>query len=557
MEARKGTVPQVEISFDGEVPIPPNVRPVIVLSGSDYDMGYQYYQQLVQIFGSWILELVARKEYTSEEIRSHRDTEGHIKKCAPELIDMFKGMADGATAAGVHLSYEQVLAHFTEQRERGIPPQIEGSLGCSGFAAWGSATPDGRFVGGGCTDHWLTFEITLLAFPETGNPFICSPFRPTEFGNTGCHPGMNNKGLAYVHHGATQWIQHKPKEQWVSGIPSGIANIHTLRFANNAMEAKEMQLAYPSRDGYAGGFWADVHGHACVIEGRETPRAIRQAGDYGETDFLYSTNNALCKELGHCQDPPPQGNVYVPHGGWLGTGNTINSVLRNLGLWNMLHYYHGKIDVDFAKMVWRFPGNPPLYPTLEEADAAFYVTQGEGWDTKACHLKNAMVGVIVPDDGDKGLYYVSNGCAARVAYPQSPTGHYYRVAPTYSFYQLRLASNVKEVIRAAKSRAQYELYYANQELRKLNYSDAAYAPLDELFNQAVMAWNKGHYYFQGVESLVLGFKPREDATLYEMGKALRAFTRCQALAKQVYQALVPPPTSPEDLGLRPWGYWKK
>ena len=49
----------VEIPYAGEVPLPPNVRPVIILSGSDYEMGYQFYQQLIQIFGPWILERVA------------------------------------------------------------------------------------------------------------------------------------------------------------------------------------------------------------------------------------------------------------------------------------------------------------------------------------------------------------------------------------------------------------------------------------------------------------------------------------------------------------------
>jgi len=48
------TFHEPEISFAGEVPLPPNVRPVILLKGSDYDLGYQYYQQLVQIFGRWV-----------------------------------------------------------------------------------------------------------------------------------------------------------------------------------------------------------------------------------------------------------------------------------------------------------------------------------------------------------------------------------------------------------------------------------------------------------------------------------------------------------------------
>ncbi len=65
----KLTNSEAEISFAGEVPLIPNVRPVIILSGSDYDMGYQYYQQVIQIFGRWILDSVAHDKFTDEEHR--------------------------------------------------------------------------------------------------------------------------------------------------------------------------------------------------------------------------------------------------------------------------------------------------------------------------------------------------------------------------------------------------------------------------------------------------------------------------------------------------------
>jgi hypothetical protein len=55
--------PEAEISFTDGALLVPNVSPVILLSGSDYDMGYQYYQQLeqlVQVYGPWILERLQR-----------------------------------------------------------------------------------------------------------------------------------------------------------------------------------------------------------------------------------------------------------------------------------------------------------------------------------------------------------------------------------------------------------------------------------------------------------------------------------------------------------------
>ena len=88
--------PEIEFA-DGKVPLPQSVRPLILLKGSDYDMGYQYYQQLIQVFGSWILERVTYDKLTAEEKKSKKINERHIQQCAPEMIDMMRGMADGAT----------------------------------------------------------------------------------------------------------------------------------------------------------------------------------------------------------------------------------------------------------------------------------------------------------------------------------------------------------------------------------------------------------------------------------------------------------------------------
>lgn len=538
-----------EIPFAGEVPIPPNVRPVILLVGSDYDMGYQFYRQLVQVFGQWILKGVADDKFTEKEADQKDKHEAHIKQYAPEMIDMFKGMAKAATEVGVPLSYEDVMAHFVRKKVQSERPSSD----CSALAAWKSATKNGKMIAAGSTDHELTFEITIMAFPKNGANFIISPFGPTEFGRLGGHPGINNKGLAYVHHGATHWIKSKPQKEWTIGVTEGIANLHTLRFATTAAEAKDMQLAYPSGDGFIGGFWADISGDAYVIESHSTPRALRKAGDYGERDFIYSTNNGLCKELAHCQSPPKQGNVYIQHGGWLGSGATISSNARNLELWNMLQNYHGQVDLDFVKMVWRFPGEAPSYKTLEEADAVYYKTQGAGWHQKVADLENALVGIVIPDNGNEGTYYVASGSAARVAYPLVPQGHYYRPDMIYSFYQLKLAANPKDAVKAAKDRAQYEMYYANQEMKKLGYRDAAYAPLAALFNQAATEYAKGNFY----QTPVLEGKTSGVETVDFQGKALRAFTKSQAYAREAYESLVPQPTRPEDLGLKPWGYWNR
>lgn len=75
-----------------------------------------------------------------------------------------------------------------------------------------------------------------------------------------------------------------------------------------------------------------------------------------------------------------------------------------------------------------------------------------------------------------------------------------------------------------------------------------YAALEAILNQAVTEYFCGEYHLSHVVSgRTLGNK-----ALYSYGKALRAFTRCQALAKKVFNSLVPPATCPEDLGLKPF-----
>jgi len=544
--------PEAEISFAGEVPLIPNVRPVIILSGSDYDMGYQYYQQIVQIFGRWILDTVAHAKFTDEELTNLRAFQRNIRQYTPEFIDFFKGMAVGATDAGVPLSYQEVLAAFTTTESYpNPPPKSEDEelppVRCSSWAAWGSATKDGKPICSGQMEAATQFADTIIAFPKEGHSFIHSPvfiggteYLGHRFPFWG-FPSMNNKGLVFVHHGNTY---SNPKEEVTYGIPMGMQIMHTIRFADNAAEALGILVDYPRQFVWGitngGGFWADTSGDAFVIESVENPFAIRRAGYVGETDFLYAMNNRLCKEMAGIDSC--EGKVYVPHAGWadfkltsaLGRDLGKDAVERNLGIWNLLHNYHGEVDLEFAKMTWRFPAQTP----------------GGESEFRICNPNVSGLGIALPDDGDEGLYYVSTGCPARITYTSSPNAHSFRIAPTYSFYQLKLASSPDKVTTVAMLQANHDLHYADQKLRKLTYWDIPYAPLDEIYNRAVTEWFKGGYYQS------LARKTTGNEFICNLGKATRAFTRCQALAKQVYNALVPPATSPEDLGLRPWfGDW--
>jgi hypothetical protein len=541
---------EAEIAYEDEVPLAPNVSPVILLKGSDYDMGYQYARQLHQIFGPWPLERMQR-DFTGVEVDTLQVFQEYLEKYTPEFIDMFRGMVFGAADLGLKISFQEILAENSIAAGafppgRSIEPASSqtdknSSSDCSGFAAWGKATKDGKLICGATSDHEVRPELTIIILPETGNNHILRMSLP---GTPSVHPAMNNKGLAFVHHcSGTSDGNEKPG----CGIPVRLSTQHTLRFARNADEALALQLAYPSGIRTAG-LWADIGGRAFALECRE-PRVVRKAGDHDERDFLYVTNNSIAREMGtFLQNRFKWPLLYIPHGGW--NVDDMNSVRRNLCMWNALHNYYGQVDLDFVKMLLRFPSQPPGYPALEEADIKLFTTQGMGWDTHIANLGNAIVGILQPDNGNKGLYYACVGPAYRQAEPLTAGYHYYQVAATHTFFEVQLASSPDDISNATKKRAQYDLYYANRELRKLNYRDIPYVPLDAIFNRSATEMQKGDYY------LALAQKTKGNESVCHYGKAVRAFTRCQVYAKQVYESLVPPPSKPTDLGLGEWfGSW--
>lgn len=558
-----------EISFDNGVPLASNVMPVIFISGSDYEMGYQWYQQLIQIYGPWLLTtnniesefFWQGHDFSEDEVKALKAYQMYIKQYAPEMIDMFKGMADGATDAGVPLTYTEVLAQWTsaevhpsppsESEQEVLPPEDH----CSGFATWGSATSSGNTVCGVSIDGFggVEFDITIVALPEKGgNNFIFTPFHPA--GGQGPPwrpklgpPALNDKGLVFVRECD---ITSVTEEEWTYGIPPGISALHTIRFANNAKEALDMILDYPSSDGFAAGFWADVNGDSWTIESRGEPEVIRRPGDLGEVDFLFFTNNALSPLAGEFEGG---GTMYIKHGGWGGPGTRgFSSVSRNLQLWNMLNYYHGHVDLEFVKMMYRFsgdphPGSPVLDLSLGSATADDYsIFETTDLKKNIGGEHNNRVFAILPEEKE---YYVCEGRLGRQTFPRA--GAPYPIDYLHTFYQLKLEPSIPEITKAAQTQASYELIRADRELTKLTYLNPAFAPLKEIFNKATIERRKGQYY----QSLARGTEGND--SLYNWGKALRGYTSCQAYAQNVYEALVPPPATPEDLFLKPWGYWVK
>ena len=565
-----------EIDFVEGVPIFPSVRPVVVLRGSDYEMGYQYAQQIAQIFGPWLLEIV-QHEFTHAQVDALKGYQWYIKENTPEMIDFFRGMAAGSTYLGVPLSYQEVLAQFTigfsSSDEYVFPPvdqpgypegaekmKLPPKDKCSSCAFWGSAAKDGKMVTGASSDGSDHFNVTLVVYPDDGNAYIHSPYYAVgPWVSPGGHSGMNEKGVVWVQHGATMTAELMGVDV-PYGLQADLAIRHTLRYANTAQEAVELILGLPCTHSHAGGgwygtggFWADAD-EAFDIERALEPVVIRVPEDTGDVDFLYSTNRLLSPEL------KQEKSTYVEHAGWISEGRLPcrdSGGSRGLFVWNFFNAYHGQMDLEFMKMAWRFRGHdvpvestPDAFSDKAKAD---YDEGGCNWWKTIGQVTNAVVDITVPEDR---LFFVSTTYPAQHPNISSPSAiHGQRWLPyaTRTFYRLELTPTATGLMEAAKYQAEIDLFFAQRELARVGYSHPGYAALDELYNQAIIEWTKGDFW-QGSISVdtVLAPTASEGEEIYYLAKATRAFIRCQSLARQAYNALVPPPTTPEDLGLNPF-----
>jgi hypothetical protein len=125
--------------------------------------------------------------------------------------------------------------------------------------------------------------------------------------------------------------------------------------------------------------------------------------------------------------------------------------------------------------------------------------------------------------------------------------NYQYVEGTHTFYRLRLAADPRGVADQAKDDAKNDIATAYEELMHLNFTDTGYAALDDLYSQANAEYYEGNMAFDRA-LLSTGHE-----SMKQLAQAATSYTRSQAHARQVYEALVPQPTSPTDLGLRPFG----
>ncbi|MCA1399512.1 hypothetical protein [Bradyrhizobium sp. BRP56] len=561
------------------VPVVPSICPIVILRGSSRQMGAQYVEQCVQIFGPFVFEHLRRRPIAGETERVIRSWEEQMRRHTPELLEMAKGMSEAARRLGIVLSYEHALSMWTDLLPPATEPMAMGVLDaeggdrfagylarrfvpagdifeagtCSGAAAWGAATQSGRSCFASSTDHDYTFQVTIVAYPDDGHPFVYTPFSVNgsipglgRFGLSG-HPGMNTAGVAYVHHGGYESCA-EPRETWGYGVPRGATTMHILRYAGSAREAREMELGYPVGDtgrilGTASGFYMD-DGYAYVLEDRTPGRPIvreQTQGRNGERyDFLYATNNLLSPELGDAFCPPAGGYSYELEAGWFtlspeGRGQaspgvitrqmcTASSFGRNRYLHRELVARNGAITPERMLSLFR---QGPQFPITGWDRAGSRMPQGQLLDASVGGRHNAF---IAYGEASSGRYGGAVGMLApRNVSTNGPAHGFCYHDETGALWDIRLAASHEDMVDEAHRMAEQDIAHAS-DLLASHRSAEDVAFLEGLLDRANSELEAG-----------LQAAPGERGTSSDPELACdafksRSFTRAQVRARQVINA---------------------
>lgn len=529
-------------------PIESQIAEVIFLQGTDYEMGYQYGQQRADLTKS-------TTTLTEAKLNALRAYQYYLQQRTPEIILQLVGMADGLTdATSETWTYRDCLVRLvgTTTFETGFPPEAEDAEfppdECSAWAATGSATTDGTTIASGSRDGSIGSgsRFVTVVFPDTGNNYIVT-------GWPGIN-GMNNKGVSIFMSGGARGLPDG------YGLEDGCEHSHLLRFNNTAEEIVDELMAdwLPIHSHGTNRLVADIWGDLYVVEICHDKVAVREAGDFDEVDFIYNSNNWFIEEMALYEPNPWEGDdEFIEHGGWVGKYDS--AIARALGEWDMLHNYQGSIDLEFAKMTWQHAGIPP--DGTGDGVSEIKPINEIGYWGQICNQLNGSVVITKADDGNNGEWYYSTGTAGWVAYPLGGD-RTFALDSTHSWFKLVLGSSPSRVVRTAMDTVHKtwtptfdgsRLSAAYFELMKLDYHDTAFVALHDLFNLALSEYREGNDWRSEAG------QADGNEQLYLYSKAATSYVRAQCHANEVYRALVPPATNPEDLGLDtyggPWGDW--
>jgi len=439
---------------------------VVVVSGSNFEMGQQYGEQAAAAISH---NLAIMKSHLYEvHGKTNVDNDMKVwdfynKEHDPGLQDWFKGIVKGCKKKKVKVSYNDLvllMVYPTELWARPYSPYPEeaskkGKLkaarkkqlkagitipelnieekkhhSCNSFAATGTATPDGKPILGitQMVNDKAMDTVILIAFPEDGSSWVSQPYA----GRVNSNSAMNSSGFAWS---MTAILADEPA--W--GLAPE-AYFHYLAQYVTSPTAATAYLTTTPRAGVTGGFtMADAAGNISVYECNALAFHSRVPGDQGETDFTVMANHLVDESL----------QIYNPP--WLEPA--LGTFTRYDTVFQFITEALGAIDFPFAKSMF---ASDDWY----DADAAVWHYNEPGAPGISNDHTSVNQSIYFPADL---VAYLQTGTASGNGLPAYATGEYVKI---------KLADDANAVTAEAGNDA-LSMYWETTDLFEYDSNDNA------------------------------------------------------------------------------------
>jgi hypothetical protein len=486
---------------------PPPIR-VVVVSGTNYEMGVQYGEQaaeLIAVNRDVVWDDILLPNLDREVIEKDIEVWTYYqKKYDPGLTQWFLGISQGCKNKGFKVSYEDLVALMVYPQEIWARPDMpypeetgvkaavtsknstllatartdtRPRSSCTAFAATGNATqghaPMVSITGGAMLE--VVNYVILIAFPTDGERFIAL----TDAGRIANNVGMSSK-YGWVMPAAVNAPWPPCASSW--GVTSEVYFHYLMQYPKSVKEAVKYLDKTP-KGGVTGLFlFADQSGEVFIYEGGICGSAIRKPGDLGENkDFILSTNHYNSPEMVPYNLPADWfPDTYVRYAT---TFKKLSSAPA------------GTVGVDFAKALWAandwYDASTNTWHTVVPND--FSDVDPNNGTPYVCYVPGNLC--------EGGEYQIIQLPTQKTAYlqlgvPQGTSIQYYwpeDPKPTGEYTKWQLLGSIQKVASAASDDA-WDMIDAARDTfghkaRRLN--PATRNELSRLLNEATQAWWKG------------------------------------------------------------------
>ena len=307
---------------------------VVVVSGSNYEMGVQYGEQAAELIAAnrdvtWNLLDNQVTAYPGGPALGHdvilKDIQVwtyYLERYDPKLKEWLLGIVKGCKNRGLHVSYVDLVALMVLPQEMWARPSwpypaetqvtaytpskrsvfsasgrtnTQAMASCTSFAATGTATPGGvpmvSLTLGFISE--ITQYVVLVAFPDEGERFINLTLAGKVTNNT----GMNDK-YAWIMTAAVTDPTKECSSNW--GVPSEAYHHYLQQYTKSPQEAMDF-IGETPRGGVTGVFlFADKSGDVLAYECSHCTCVMRKPHDLGENKAslpVLTTTTALSWHL--------------------------------------------------------------------------------------------------------------------------------------------------------------------------------------------------------------------------------------------------------------------